>query len=177
MFSYPAKPSRSFGLWAIGAAGIAACVAVGIGLLIFAPGRIGLAIPESSAAWGSIRNVAASVRSFIAVKSGSMPSSLNVQAAELPSDGSEQASLPANDAETKVVVVQPGETLRQIIYRTGGEYDNDSIEQFEKLNPARLRLWPPRSRPVDSTAASLWRRMIQQLLVRETAYDWKELKK
>ncbi len=85
--SYPAKPRRSFcGPVGDGAAGIAACIAVGIGIFTLAPGRIGsTAIQESTAAWGYIRNAATSFRSYIAVRTHlvRLPSSLNVQAAEL----------------------------------------------------------------------------------------------
>ena len=31
--------------------------------------------------------------------------------------------------------MQPGDTLRQIILRTMGEYNGDTIEQIRKLNP------------------------------------------
>ena len=33
-------------------------------------------------------------------------------------------------------MVQPGETLRQVILRTIGDYNADTIEQIRKLNPA-----------------------------------------
>ena len=71
------------------------------------------------------------------MKSESVPlsSNLDVQAAELPNTGSGQSS-PSGDAEAiNTVIVQPGETLRQVILRTMGDYNGDTIEQIRKLNP------------------------------------------
>jgi len=135
-FTYPEKPRRSFGPWAMGAAGIAAVLAVGIGLFILTPGSLGRVIPESSFAWGSIQHASAAVRSFIALKSRSVPSSLNVQAAELPGDESESSFSVSRELQIHTVVVQPGETLHQIILETGGENSAGAIEQIEKLNPS-----------------------------------------
>jgi len=121
---------------AMGAAGIAAVLAVGIGLFILTPGSLGRVIPESSFAWGSIQHASAAVRSFIALKSRSVPSSLNVQAAELPGDESESSFSVSRELQIHTVVVQPGETLHQIILETGGENSAGAIEQIEKLNPS-----------------------------------------
>ena len=88
--SYPAaKPERGFGRWAIGIAGVAAGLVIGIGILFFSPGGIGRSIQESSEAWTSIRTAAASIRGSSAVKSESAPlsSNMNIQAAELPIPG------------------------------------------------------------------------------------------
>ena len=135
--SYPAKPRRSFGQWALGVAGVAACVAVGIGVFSLTPGRIDRTIEESSEAWASIRNAAVSVQSFMAAKTDSAPlsSTLNVQAAELPISEARQTSSVSDDGGIKTVIVQPGDTLRQIVLRTIGVYDRDTIEQIRKLNP------------------------------------------
>jgi type II secretory pathway predicted ATPase ExeA len=134
---YSAKSSSSFCLWAIGATCLAAFVAVAIGIFTVAPGRTRLPIPESTAAWEFIRDGAATARSFIGVKSHSvaLSSSLNVQAAELSSEKSAESFSSSHEAETNMAVVQPGETLRQIILRTVGEYNSGTIDQIEKLNP------------------------------------------
>jgi type II secretory pathway predicted ATPase ExeA len=134
---YPEKPKRSFGRWAMGAAGAAACVAIGIGIFSFSPSRIDRFIQASSEGLASIRNAAASIRGSKALKSDSVPLSptLNVQAAELPDTGAEQSSLLSDEAGTKSVILQPGDTLRQIILRTIGKYNGDTIEQVRKLNP------------------------------------------
>jgi type II secretory pathway predicted ATPase ExeA len=134
---YPEKSKRSFGRWMIGASGVAACVAVGIGILSFSPGRIDRLIQGSFEAWASVRNVASSVRGFVSAKSDSvpLPSTLDVQAAGLPNSQAEQ-SAPSNDeTETKSVIVQRGDTLRQIILRTIGAYNGSSIGEIRKLNP------------------------------------------
>jgi len=163
---YNPEPKRSFGRWALGTAGVAACVAVGIGIFSFSPSRIDRSVQESSEAWASIRNSAAFVRGLMAVKSDSVPhsSTLNVQAAEPPNSRDVQVSASSDDFEIHTVIVQPGDTFRQIILRTMGRYDGGAIEQIRKLNPAitdfnriqagkaiRLPLVPV---PVDSAAAS-----------------------
>ena len=136
--TYPAaKRERGFGRWAVGIAGVAAGVIIGIGILFFSPGTIDRSLQESSEVWTSIRNAAASVRSPSAAKPESVPlsSNLDVQAAELPNTVSGQPS-PSGDAEAiNTVIVQPGETLRQVILRTMGAYNGDAIEQIRKLNP------------------------------------------
>jgi len=134
---YPEKPKRSFGRWAMGASGVAACAAIGIGILSFSPSRIDRSIQASSKAWTSIRKAALSIRSFMAVKSDSAPLSpnLNVQAAGLLNGEAEESPLLSNGAGTKTVIVQPGDTLRQIILRTIGQFNGDTIEQVRKLNP------------------------------------------
>jgi hypothetical protein len=133
----PAKRERGFGRWAVGIAGVAAGVIIGIRILFFSPGTIGRSLQDSSGVWTSIRTAAASVRGSSAVKSESVPlsSNLDVQAAELPNTASGQPS-PSGDAEAiNTVIVQPGETLRQVILRTVGDYNGDAIEQIRKMNP------------------------------------------
>jgi type II secretory pathway predicted ATPase ExeA len=164
--SYPEKPKRSLGRWAMGAAGVAACVVIGIGILSFSPGRIDRPIQASSEAGAAIRKAAVSIRGFMAVKSDPVPlsSTLNVQAAGLSNSAADQSSLLGDGAGTKTVIVQAGDTLRQIILRTIGEYNGDTIEQVRNLNPdmvdvdhlevgQAIRL-PGASVHVDSAAAS-----------------------
>jgi type II secretory pathway predicted ATPase ExeA len=135
--SYPEKLKGSFGRWAMGAAGVAACVAIGIGILSFSPSRSDRSIRASFEAWAAIRKVAVSIRGFMPVKSDSAPLSpdLNVQAAGLLNSEAEQSTLLSDEAGTKTVIVQRGDTLRQIILRTIGEYTGDTIKQVRKLNP------------------------------------------
>lgn len=135
---HPRESKRNFGRWALSAAGAAAIVAMGIGVSTFSPARIDSAIEKTSGAWASIRNPAALIGDFMALKSASapQPSGVNIQAAELPlpEAGQIPASRGATDART--IIVQPGETLRQIIMRTMGDYNVGTIEQVHKLNPA-----------------------------------------
>jgi type II secretory pathway predicted ATPase ExeA len=135
--SYAEKPKTSFGRWAMGAVGAAACVAIAIGILSFSPSRIDRLIQGSSEGWAFIRNAASSVRSYVAVKSDSVPlsSTLNVQAAGFSNSDADQSSLLSEEAEIKTVIVQPGDTLRQIILRNIGVYNGSTIGQIRKLNP------------------------------------------
>jgi type II secretory pathway predicted ATPase ExeA len=135
--SYAEKPKRSFGRWVMGAVSVTACVAVAIGILPFSPSRIDPLIQASSERWASARNAVSSIRGFAAVKSDSVPltATLNAQAAGLPTSQAEPSSPSNHAAETKSVIVQPGDTLRQIILRTIGEYNTGSIKQIRKLNP------------------------------------------
>ena len=127
---------RSFVRGAIAAVCIAAFVAIGIGTLAVSPRKVDGATQEPSVAWVPIRNVAASIRNLFPVKFNSTPdsSTLNVQAAELSTPESAQPPLSDHDAEINVVVVQSGETLHQILLRTVGEYNLDTVDQVHKLN-------------------------------------------
>lgn len=139
MLSYPApKPAESFTPWVLTIAAVAACAAIFIGILFLSPGRIDRIFQASSEAWSSIRSTAGSAAGSSDVKSDSSPdsSSLNVQAAELPNAASRQSTPSTGDAGINMVVVQPGETLRQVILRTLGDYNFDTIEQIRKLNPS-----------------------------------------
>ena len=156
---YPAaKAKRSFARWALGTTSVAAFLAVGIGVFLFSPSRSDRTIQTSSEAWTA-------VRSLVAGKSDSAPHSspMDVQAAELPSAGAGPSSLSNEDLKIDTAIVQPGETLRQIVLRTMGEYDVNTIEQIWKLNPAvsdfdhleagHLIRLPRASSHIDSTPA------------------------
>ena len=128
---YPAaKAKRSFLRWALGTTSIAAFLAVGIGVFLFSPSRSDRTIQTSSEAWTAVRNL-------VLGKSDSTPHSspIDVQAAELPSAGAEPSSVSNENLKIDTAIVQPGETLRQIVLRTMGEYDVNTIEQIWKLNP------------------------------------------
>jgi len=114
---YPLEPKRRFGRWALGAAGAAAIVAIGIGILTIPPGRANSTIQESFTAGASIRNSAAFIGDFLTLKSASppQPSGENVQASDLPVAEAGQARLSRDDGEAQTVIVHPGETLRQVI--------------------------------------------------------------
>jgi type II secretory pathway predicted ATPase ExeA len=140
--SHPAKPTRSFGQWALGAGSIVACVTIGIGILFMSPARINQLIQASSEAWTSIGRTMGPVGGFVEAKpdSGQVSSSPSVQAAGLPNTGAGQPSPSSADAGIDTVVVQPGETLRHIILRAAGNYDDITVEQFRKLNPTIANL-------------------------------------
>jgi hypothetical protein len=135
--SYLATAQRSFGKRAMGAASVAVCVAIAIGILSIPPATIDSIIQASSEAWSTHPSTGASIGNSTEVKpySGPGSSSLSVQAAELPHAGSGQPSPSSGDTGIDTIIVQPGETLRQIILRTMGDYNSDAIEQIRLLNP------------------------------------------
>jgi type II secretory pathway predicted ATPase ExeA len=135
--SYLAMAQRSFGKRAMGAASVAVCVAIAIGILSIPPATIDSFIQASSEAWSTHPRTGASIRNSTEVKpySGQGSSTLSVQAAELPPTGSGQPSPTNGDTGIDTVIVQPGEKLRQIILRTTGDYNDDAIEQIRLLNP------------------------------------------
>jgi type II secretory pathway predicted ATPase ExeA len=127
----PAQVKKSFGQWTLGAATIAAAIVIGTGILSFSPGRIDRAIQISTDAWTSIRSSMG-----VKANSATVSSALDFQTAELPNSEAVQASPLRGDDGTMTVIVQPGETLRRIIFRTMGKYSGEMIEQVRKLNPA-----------------------------------------
>jgi len=132
--SYHAKPQRHFGRWALGTAAIAACLAIGFGTLFYSPDRIDRLLQVSTEAWTSIRNAVGSIGIFTQVKPP-VPSNFAVQAAEVPSAQSSQSPSLGTDAGINTLIVQPGETLREIILRDLGTYDAHTIDLVRKLNP------------------------------------------
>jgi general secretion pathway protein A len=137
LFAKPVKRQKSSVQWAMGAASVAACVAIAIGILSLSPAKIDAFLQASSDAWSSIRSAAASLRGPAGVKSDSGPvsSSLSVQAAELPAAGPAPPAPPRDEAGIGAVIVRPGEDLRQIILRTMGNYNGETIQEIRKLNP------------------------------------------
>ncbi len=129
--TYSTTPKRSFGRWATRAVSVAALVAIVVGILSLSPDRIDRFIHVSTGAWSSIRNAAASLGSSTTVKSNSG----RVQAAELPKTEAGQPSPQGGDVEINTVIVQLGDTLRQIMLRANGTYNEDTVEQIQKLNP------------------------------------------
>jgi type II secretory pathway predicted ATPase ExeA len=115
--SYPVKQEKKFGGWEMRAVGTVALVAIMIGILSLTP---------------AIRSGALRIAGLAIAKSDSA----NVQAAELPSAESSKSLSPSGDSEINSVIVQPGETLREIILRTTGYYNADVVERVRKLNPA-----------------------------------------
>jgi type II secretory pathway predicted ATPase ExeA len=154
----PAKPGRSLARWALFTTSVAAAVAIAIGLFLFSPSRSDKTFQVSSDAW-------ATLRSFVMGRSGSAPhsSSMDVQAAELPTATAGPSSVSNDEIKIDTAIVQPGETLRRIVLRTLGEYDVSTIEQIWKLNPdvsdfdhiqaGRMIRLPRPSSPADSAAA------------------------
>jgi type II secretory pathway predicted ATPase ExeA len=131
VISYPPTSQRSFGKWMAGTAGVAAVVAIVIGMLSLSPERIDRVVQASSGAWTALRNAAASVRSTVSAKSESGAD----QASELANLESVHTASASGGAEFTAVVVQPGDTLRQIVLRTSDDYTDGTIASIRKINP------------------------------------------
>ena len=158
LFSYPGEPKRNFGRWwALGAASGAASVVIGVGILSFSPGRPG--------AWPSIRNASASVQSPVAAKSDFEPvsSAPNVRTSGFRNAGPGRSSPVSGRGKTSTIIVQTGDTFREIVLRTMGDYSGNTIEQIRKLNPSITNLdhveagqairLPRASAPINSASA------------------------
>ena len=141
---YPsASDSRPPG-WALGVAGVAASVAIAVGLLSYSHGRIWQFLPGKAAASAVIRNPSSSTQgSAQAVPASSPVSSPNEKAMDAapatttpPSPPSVHTQAPTGDEPSTVkVVVRPGETLQQIALRTLGQDDSQILKEIQRLNP------------------------------------------
>jgi general secretion pathway protein A len=150
------KSKRRLRRWALGAASVAATIAAGI-WLSFIPEMIDRFWPVKTEA--PVYNTSASGAASV---SRPIPR-LSANAGETPAVTPLQSSLPSNNSETIKVVVQSGETLRQIAFRTLGHDGGKLVEQIRQLNPTltdpnhievgqEIRL-PRLSKPVDFPAA------------------------
>jgi general secretion pathway protein A len=151
------KSKRRLRRWALGATSVAASIAVGI-WLSFLPEMINRFWPVKTGA--PVYNSSASTESSSEAASVSRPiPRLSANAGETPAVAPLQSSLRSNDSETIKVVVQSGETLRQIAFRTLGHDSGKLVEQIRQLNPTltdpdhivvgqEIRL-PRLSKPVD----------------------------
>ena len=136
--SYSATPQSRFASRFVGIATVAAAIIFGIAALpYFSQGRSDRFLQASKQAWMSIRGASASTGSPAVVKT--MPklvsSVQNEQAPDIPTALPEQATPSNPEAETKTATVQPGETLRHLMLRTIGVYNDGTMEQIRKLNP------------------------------------------
>lgn len=133
--SNPVTARRSFADWVLRIVG-SACIAIGIGILALTLGRSDGLAQSPAGIWKAWRASRVSALAAPEAKTDPSPqvSSMNVLASELPHAGLRPMS-PSSDVEIDSVIVQPGESLRQIILRTVGVYDEGSIETIRKLNP------------------------------------------
>jgi AAA domain/LysM domain len=160
--SYPRPRSKRWlPRWALGVACAAASMAVGIVILPSSSTRVGRFLHAMTEVSASVRTAATSTESPTGTAHPSGPiSPLIAKAVEIPGVDPVRSSRSSGDVETNTVVVQPGDTLRQIALRTVGQYRGRVIEQIRKLNPGmtdpnhlevgqELKL-PRPSLPVDS---------------------------
>jgi type II secretory pathway predicted ATPase ExeA/phage tail protein X len=135
--SYPRPRSkRRLPRWALGAACMAASMAVGIVILPSSSSRIGRLLDAMTEVSASVRSAATSTESSTETTSPSGPiSPLVEKVVEVPRVDPVQPSRSSGDVEVNTVVVQSGDNLRQIALRTVGRYSDRIIEQIRKLNP------------------------------------------
>ena len=127
---------RRFPRWAMGVACVAASLAVGTMILSSSSSRIGRFLHSMTEVSAAVRSAAASPESSTEGTSASGPIPLlSEKVSEIPNVVRVQSSPSSSDVETHTVVVQSGETLRQIALRTVGHYSGKLIEQVRKLNP------------------------------------------
>jgi hypothetical protein len=161
VISYPAAShSRLLG-WAVGAAGLAAAIAIAAGLISYSHGRyaqdpIGRFLPVKTAAAASTPNPSPSIPSIQSSAQAvpgpvpvSSPNAATVDAppvvaaqpappvtATPPAISSVDTQAPPDDQpKTVKVTVRPGETLQQIALRTLGQDDSQILKQIQQLNP------------------------------------------
>jgi general secretion pathway protein A len=161
VISYPAAShSRLLG-WAVGAAGLAAAIAIAAGLISYSHGRyaqdpIGRFLPVKTAAAASTPNPSPSIPSIQSSAQAvpgpvpvSSPNAATVDAppvvaaqpappvtAAPPATSSVDTQAPPDDQpKTVKVTVRPGETLQQIALRTLGQDDSQILKQIQQLNP------------------------------------------
>lgn len=146
VLSYRRASERRLGRLALGALGAAVCIAIGLAMIPSSAGRLAQFWPRGAAAAASVRNAALSL--LRASNARSMPDDLSSKSATIHEDSSlitSPSPLPAPlptpppaqltpDPGTIKVVVQPGETLRQITLRTLGQYNKKVVEQIQSLN-------------------------------------------
>jgi hypothetical protein len=154
VISYPAASNRRLPGWALFVAGVAASIAIAVGLLSYSHGRIWQFLPRkaasavtpypSSSAQGSAQ--AAPASSAVSSPNGD---TLDAPAATTtpPSPPSVHPQAPTDDESNTVkwaslfrrrckkVVVRPGETLQQIALRTLGQDDSQILKEIQRLNP------------------------------------------
>ena len=135
--SYHAKSKDRLGRWMLTAASVAASIALAGVILTYSHGRIGRFWHAKTDAPVTNHNSNAFLTgsSEPSVVSSLIPDT-SAKVTEIPPTTPQQHLSPSNDSDTVDVVVQSGETLRAIAFRTLGQESGRIIEQIQKLNPA-----------------------------------------
>lgn len=144
VISYPVASSGRLPRWAPAVAGVAATIAIAVGLLSYSHGRIWRLLPGKTAASSNIPHPSPSLQgSAQAVPAaGPVPSKSEVTVTTPPAmsgsptpPGLDTQATPDDGEKIVKVVVRPGETLQQIALRTLGQDDSQILKQIQKLNP------------------------------------------
>jgi type II secretory pathway predicted ATPase ExeA len=135
--SYPTSaPKRWLPRWALGAACVAASMAVGIAVLPAPSSRVGRFLHAITEVHASVVKAATSTPSSAGPMSPSSPNtSLVEKTVNIPEADPVQHDRSRSDSETIPVVVRSGDTLRQIALRTVGRYSSTLVERIQRLNP------------------------------------------
>jgi general secretion pathway protein A len=135
--SYRSKSGSRSRRWAMGALGIAASLAGVAVLSSHSPVRIGRFWPAKTEAPGTVQNSSISTLTSADAASGSTPNpSWSGKADNILAAETAPSSVPVNDPEVIKVVVQSGDTLRQITLRALGQCDDKLIQRIRELNPS-----------------------------------------
>jgi general secretion pathway protein A len=144
VISYPVAPGSRLPRWALGLAGLAASIAIAVGLVSYSHGGLGRFLPGKTAASTTTANPSPSMHGSAQAAPAPIPvSSPNATPVAAPTVTTPPPATPAvdtqagpdNEPKTVKVVVRPGETLQQIALRTLGQNDGQILKQIQQLNP------------------------------------------
>ena len=144
VISYPAASNSRLPRWAMGIAGVAASIAIAVGLVSYSHGWIGRYLPAKTAPAATIPSPSPSSQGSAQAAPAPIPvSSSNATTVDAPPVATPAPPSPSVDTQapsgdepkTVKVVVRPGETLQQIALRTLGQNDSQILKQIQQLNP------------------------------------------
>jgi general secretion pathway protein A len=144
VISYPAAPSRRLPRWTLGVAGLAASIAIAVGLISYSQGWIGRFLPGKTAASTTTANPSPSMHGSAQAAPAPIPAPApNATPVDAPPVATPPPAAPSvdtqappdNEPKTVKVTVRPGETLQQIALRTLGQDDSQILKQIQQLNP------------------------------------------
>lgn len=135
VLSYQMESAKSIGRFALAAICVAACIAIGVAAIPSSRAWMARFWPHDAQAAGSRLNPGISLLSAVDAPFSSYDVSSTSYAIHADRSAMKSAMVASDDPKTINVVVQPGETLRQITLRTMGQYNEKAIEQIQHLNP------------------------------------------
>lgn len=132
--SYRRGSNSRLGQLALGAVGLAASVALGLVMMSSSSSRMTRFWPHQAEAAATVRNPSPPPEGL--AEAPSAPSQISSPSDKLDDNPTGELAFlsSSDDPKTITVVVQPGDTLRQITLRTLGQYNNKLIEKIQSLN-------------------------------------------
>jgi general secretion pathway protein A len=130
-------PRRWIRRLAVGTACAAVFIAAGAVILPSSSSKVGRFLHKITELSASIRSDVSSTKTFAGstTESGLMVSP-DEKAAGYPDPVLIQPASSSSEIATTIVIVRPGETLRQIALRTVGQFNDAIVGQIRELNPA-----------------------------------------